>query len=60
MFVQLPYNATWQDMKDLFREAGSIIRADIAYFPDGRPKGNGIVVYEHHDDAKNAIGKRAA
>ncbi len=46
-------------MKDLFREAGNIIRADVATFPDGTPKGNGIVVYENHEDAKNAIGEFA-
>jgi RNA recognition motif-containing protein len=44
-------------MKDLFREAGSIIRADVAMFPDGRPKGTGIVVFESHEDAKNAVGR---
>lgn len=44
-------------MKDLFRQAGAIIRADVAFFPDGRPKGTGIVVYENHEDAKNAICK---
>lgn len=54
--VQLPYTATWQDMKDLFREAGAVIRADVAMFPDGRPKGTGIVVFETHEDAKNAVG----
>lgn len=42
-------------MKDLFREAGAIVRADVAMFPDGRPKGTGIVVFETHDDAKNAV-----
>lgn len=42
-------------MKDLFREAGAIIRADVAMFPDGRPKGTGIVVFETHEDAKNAV-----
>lgn len=56
LFVgNLPYTATWQDMKDLFREAGAIIRADVATFPDGRPKGTGIVVFETHEDAKNAV-----
>jgi len=44
-------------MKDLFREAGAIIRADVATFPDGRPKGTGIVVFETHEDAKNAVGR---
>lgn len=58
MFIQLPPQATWQDLKDLFREAGSIIRADVQFYPDGTPKGNGIVVYENPEDAKNAIRER--
>ncbi len=42
-------------MKDLFREAGAVIRADVNFFPDGTPKGTGIVAYETHEDAENAI-----
>ena len=49
--------ATWQDMKDLFREAGNVVRADVSFYPNGAPKGTGIVVYETHADAKNAVGK---
>lgn len=55
--AQLPPDATWQDLKDLFREAGNIVRADVAMGPDGTPKGTGIVVFENHEDAVNAIGK---
>ncbi|PHH79417.1 hypothetical protein CDD80_4870 [Ophiocordyceps camponoti-rufipedis] len=54
----LPFNAGWQDLKDLFRQAtriGSVIRADVHVGPDGRPKGSGIVVFESPDDARNAI-----
>lgn len=54
--LQLPYQANWQDLKDLFRPAGAIIRADIQMAPDGRPKGSGTVVYETSEDAQNAIG----
>ncbi|KAJ9100648.1 hypothetical protein QFC21_003693 [Naganishia friedmannii] len=52
----LPLTATWQDMKDLFREAGNVVRADVSLYPNGAPKGTGIVVYETHADAKNAVG----
>lgn len=55
--LQLPLTATWQDMKDLFREAGSVVRADVSFYPNGAPKGTGIVVYETHADAKNAVGR---
>lgn len=51
----LPYQAGWQDIKDLFRAAGNIIRADINIGADGRPKGSGTVVFETQKDAQQAI-----
>lgn len=51
----LPYQAGWQDLKDLFRAAGNIIRADINIGVDGRPKGSGTVVFETSKDAMQAI-----
>ncbi|KAL8286877.1 hypothetical protein RQP46_003883 [Phenoliferia psychrophenolica] len=56
LFVQgLPFTCGWQDVKDLFRAAGSIIRADVKMNPDGTPTGTGTVVYETSQDAQNAI-----
>lgn len=52
----LPYQAGWQDLKDLFRSAGNIVRADINIGLDGRPKGSGTVVFETAKDAQTAIG----
>nr|VWP00330.1 Trehalose-6-phosphate phosphatase (EC [Ganoderma boninense] len=52
----LPYQAGWQDLKDLFRSAGNIIRADINIGADGRPKGSGTVIFETAKDAVQAIG----
>lgn len=55
LFVQnLPYNVGWQDIKDLFRSAGNVIRTDIHLTPDGRPKGTGIVLFETVEEARNA------
>lgn len=51
----LPYQAGWQDLKDLFRSAGAIIRADINIGLDGRPKGSGTVIFETAKDALQAI-----
>ncbi|KAG8821048.1 hypothetical protein FRC19_008292 [Serendipita sp. 401] len=51
----LPYQAGWQDLKDLFRSAGNIVRADINIGIDGRAKGSGTVVYETAKDAQAAI-----
>lgn len=53
--LQLPYQAGWQDLKDLFRAAGNISRADINIGMDGRPKGSGTVVFETAKDAQQAI-----
>ena len=39
----------------LLARSGNIIRADVHIGPDGRPKGSGIVVFDHVDDAQNAI-----
>lgn len=56
LFVgNLPYVVGWTDLKDLFRGAGSVVRADINETPDRRPKGTGIVLFETEDDAKKAI-----
>jgi len=52
----LPYQAGWQYLKDLFRSAGNIVRADINIGVDGRPKGSGTVIFETAKDAQNAIG----
>lgn len=46
-------------MKDLFRAAGQIIRADVKMAPDGTHTGVGTVVYETPADAQNAIGESA-
>lgn len=51
----LPFQAGWQELKDLFRTAGNIVRADINMGPDGRPRGSGIVVFATPEDAQNAI-----
>ncbi|KAF8761606.1 RNA-binding protein [Rhizoctonia solani] len=53
--LQLPYQAGWQDLKDLFRTAGAIVRADINVGYDGRPKGSGTVIFETAKDAQAAI-----
>ncbi|KAH9904596.1 hypothetical protein F4778DRAFT_70444 [Xylariomycetidae sp. FL2044] len=34
---------------------GAVVRADVHLGPDGRPKGSGIVMFEHPDDSRNAI-----
>ncbi|KAF8595375.1 hypothetical protein BDV93DRAFT_421120, partial [Ceratobasidium sp. AG-I] len=51
----LPFQCQWQDLKDLFRTAGQILRADVALGPDGRSRGFGTVVYAKETDAGRAV-----
>jgi len=51
----LPYHTSWQDLKDTFRAAGSVIRADILLLPNGRSKGQGTVLFETKAEAAKAI-----
>jgi len=51
----LPFTTSWQDLKDLGRKCGNVIRADVAFYPDGAPKGAGTVLFETEQDAHRAI-----
>ncbi|KAG0269315.1 hypothetical protein DFQ27_003999 [Actinomortierella ambigua] len=51
----LPFPCQWQDLKDLFRKAGNIIRADVVLDFNGRSRGFGSVLFATQEDAKNAI-----
>ncbi|KZO95412.1 RNA-binding domain-containing protein, partial [Calocera viscosa TUFC12733] len=51
----LPFHVQWQDLKDHFRSAGQIARADVATGPDGRSRGFGTVLFVHESDALQAV-----
>jgi len=53
----LPYHTSWQDLKDLFAEFGTILRADVLLGPDGRSKGMGTICFETEESAQKAIEK---
>jgi len=55
MTSQLPFHCQWQDLKDLFRQAGAVIRADVALGVDGRSRGFGTVVLASDVDADRAV-----
>lgn len=56
LFVgNLPFHCQWQDLKDLFRAAGSILRADVALNEDGRSRGFGTVLFASPEDAQTAV-----
>jgi len=51
----LPFRAAWQDLKDMFKEYGEVIRVDVAQDPDGRSKGYASVLFEKEEEAQAAI-----
>ena len=53
--MQLPFHCQWQDLKDLFRQAGTIVRADVSLGPDGRSRGFGTVSFANEIDAERAV-----
>ncbi|VEU23401.1 DEKNAAC104667 [Brettanomyces naardenensis] len=50
----LPYQSTWRDLKDCFREAGEIVRADVVS-SHGVSRGMGTVEFASRDTAQKAI-----
>ena len=52
---QLPYRVRWQDLKDLFRKAGTVLRADVSLGPDNRSRGHGTVLLATAEDAGRAV-----
>lgn len=47
----------WQDLKDLMRKCGTVLRADVALTPqEQRSKGHGSVLFARYEDAIKAIG----
>lgn len=45
----------WQDLKDLFRKAGTVLRADVSLGPDNRSRGYGTVLLASAEDAGRAV-----
>ncbi|KAL5035452.1 hypothetical protein BDV3_005375 [Batrachochytrium dendrobatidis] len=56
LFVgNLPFIITWQDLKDLFRQAGDVAVSHIPTDGSGRSRGFGIVTMTTPEDAAKAI-----
>lgn len=51
----LPFRTNWQDLKDLFRNVGEVIRADVRQDDRGRSKGFGTVIFSNQEDILKAI-----
>ncbi|KAI8812071.1 hypothetical protein BJ742DRAFT_794725 [Cladochytrium replicatum] len=58
LFVgNLPFSVGWQELKDLFRGSGNVVRADVAMTPQGRSRGFGTVLFETEEEAQNAVAQ---
>jgi len=56
VFVQnFPYETSWQDLKDIFREIGPVAHVDVLETQDGRSRGQAVVEFERPGDARRAI-----
>jgi RNA recognition motif-containing protein len=53
---KLPFSTTWQDLIDLFRHVGPVIRSEVLTL-NGHPKGSGFVRFEDAVTCEKAIGK---
>ncbi|KAH6561163.1 hypothetical protein BASA62_010024 [Batrachochytrium salamandrivorans] len=56
LFVgNLPFSTTWQGLKDLFRRAGDVVRAQVPIDSSGRSRGFGVVTMAQPEDAAKAV-----
>lgn len=53
--ANLPFSINWQALKDMFKECGIPIRADVKLDRDGRSRGFGTVIFQTIEEAHAAI-----
>ena len=51
----LSWDVNWQTLKDHFKSAGNVLRANVMMGNDGRSRGWGLVTYASALEAQNAI-----
>ena len=51
----LAYTTSWRDLKDYFRKAGNVIRADVLMDSNSNSKGQATVLFETRSEAQHAI-----
>lgn len=51
----LPWSASWQDLKDLGKEFGDVAHSDVIMEPNGRSKGFGILTFTNDESATACI-----
>lgn len=52
----LPFSINWQALKDIMRDAGEVVRADVRLDNWGKSRGFGTVVFKTPEEAEKAIG----
>lgn len=58
MFLSIPYEFRWQDLKDLFRrEVGDVSFVELFNDESGKPRGCGIVEFEKAESVAAALEK---
>ncbi|KAH9499229.1 Myelin expression factor 2 [Bulinus truncatus] len=53
--ANLDYKVTWWKLKDVFKLAGNVIKAEIKEDKNGKSRGMGVVVFEHPMEAVQAV-----
>lgn len=53
----LPFSTTWHTLKDIFRDVGDVVRADVMTSKFGKSRGFGTVIFSNSEDADNAVEK---
>lgn len=53
----LPFSMNWQALKDVVRNVGDVIRADVVTDKRGKSKGFGIAVFKSEEEAQHVIGE---
>ena len=53
--ANIPWSATWKDLKQLFSQYGSVQSARVLRKVDGSSKGIGFVVFRHEADAAKGL-----
>jgi len=51
----LKYDASWQDLKDHMKQAGSVVSGDVMTIRGGKSRGCGVVEFASAEEARNAI-----
>lgn len=53
--LNLPWQTSWQALKEFFSSAGNVARAEVAVDDTGRSRGYGTVRYSSEEEAAAAV-----